>query len=223
MRNMNMKRMLVLAFLGLISGAFAAGFSVQGAYRYNFDGSPNTLEGEFGYSDYLMPGLEVGGRLALQLDPLGQAWTVLPYGFAEYRQTLFSEGSTAVSGYGRFELGLGTSSLAPFFPRTVLAAGLDGRTSLGDGLDGFGQFKLSHDFIITNRSKIGLSSRVGLIAIPFVPYVAAEYSYDLYPSTSNLNLYVGSLLYLSRQFFVGLEGGYNNHSYIRFFASFGER
>lgn len=217
-----------LAFItvALFSQGFAEGFAVQAAFRYDFDGDL-IGQAEGGYSAKVLPSLEVGGRLALDLNPIGESTTVFAYGFGEYRNALLEEAGTTTSAYVRAELGAGyinSEVLKTFFPRGVVAVGVDGRSPTAGTIDGFGQFKLSFDYVPTNRAKFGVSNRVGLIVIPVVPYVAFEVTYDLTPQEVDVKAYVGSLLYLSPQFFLGVDVGMNNAvGYARLFASFSER
>ncbi|HEU4740484.1 MAG TPA: hypothetical protein VFS50_02665 [Meiothermus sp.] len=198
-----------------IGWAQAAGFSVRGALRY--DGGGFGAEGEAGFGQKLSPQLEVGAKLSLRAIPFSDPLIlIVPNAFAEYRSSL-AEG---VQGVGRAELGLGI--LPQLFPRVYLSGGVDARYKLAD-LDVFGQARLNFDFIPTNRATPSLSGRFGAILIPFVPYAGGELGYNLVSAASSLNVFVGSLLYLSPQFFVGLEGGFNNGGYLRLVAEFDER
>lgn len=211
-------RLLLLAVLLLGSSAFALGFSVRGALR--FDGKFG-LEGEVEYADRLDAKITWGVRASLRAIPLSDPLIlIVPGGFIEYRQTLLDD-KTTVSGYGKAELGVGL--LPQFFPRLVLTGGLDGRTPIAEDLDGFAQVSTYFDFIVTNRAKLGLTGRVGAILIPFVPYVAFDLNYDFYPATVGSNIYAGTLLYLSPQFFLGLEAGFDPGGYVRLFFQWSER
>ena len=97
---------LVAGILLTLSIATAEGFSIQGAYKYNFDGSM-VLQGEGGYSDIVYPGIEVGARLALDLNPLGEASTILLYGFGEYSKTIEETEEASSSAFAKAVLGLG--------------------------------------------------------------------------------------------------------------------
>jgi hypothetical protein len=226
--------MKVLGWLALlvVGGMVCAeGFSVQGAFRANIDGSL-IIQGEGGYSNQVLPGLEVGGRLALDLNPVGDKTSVLLYGFAEYRKTVlertvFVESDVATQAFGRGELGMGylfSAERNTFFPRAVLSTGLEGSSPFSVNLKTFGQLKASFEFIPTDRAELGSSQRIGFIAIPFVPYVASESYYNFTGGTSDVYAYVGSLLYFSEQIFIGADLGVNNDTgYARVFANFTER
>jgi hypothetical protein len=176
---------------------YAEGFSVQGAFRANLNGSP-IIQGEGGYSDQVLPGLEVGGRLALDLNPVGEKTSVLLYGFAEYRKTvlaqsIIAENDLATQAFARAELGVGylfSEERNTFFPRAVLQTGLEGSSPFSATLKTFGQLKASFEFIPTDRAKLGSSQRIGFIAIPFVPYVASESYYNFIGGTSDVYAYV---------------------------------
>lgn len=211
---------IFVVLLGVLIGssALALGFSVRGALRY--DGAFG-LEGELEYADRLDETLTWGVRASLQAIPLSDVVLIVPNGFLEYRQGLIQDGPTALSGYGKLELGIG--ELPQFFPRAVLSAGVEGRMPLMDGLDGFAQSGAYFDFIVTNRARLGVTGRVGAILIPFVPYLGAEYYYDFYPQTGVPKVYLGSLMYLSPQFFWGLEGGFDPSAFVRVLFQFSER
>ena len=222
----SLRRFIPLLLIVLLGQTYAEGFGVQAAFRYDFDGDL-IGQAESGYSAKVLPNLEVGGRLALDLNPIGESTTVLAYGFGEYRTSLLEQAGTTTSAYARAELGAGyisSEELNTFFPRGVVAVGIDGRSPSTDTIDGFGQVKLSFDYIPTNRTKFGVSHRIGLIIIPVVPYIAFEVAYDLTPQEVDLKVYAGSLLYLSQQFFLGVDVGTTNAvGYARLFASFSER
>jgi hypothetical protein len=190
------------------------------------------LQGEGGYSDQVLPGLEVGGRLALDLNPVGEKTFILLYGFAEYRKTfleqsVLSENDWVTQAFARGELGVGylfSEERNTFFPRAILQTGLEGSSPFSVNLKTFGQLKASFEFIPTDRAKLGSSQRIGFIAIPFVPYVASESYYNFIGGTSDVYAYVGSLLYFSEQIFMGADLGINNNTgYARVFANFTER
>lgn len=209
-----------VVLLGVLVGssAFALGFSVRGALWYF---GQVGLEAEAEYADQLDQHLTWGVRASFQGLPLSSPVLIIPNGFLEYRQNLFQDTGTTLSGYGKLELGIG--EVPQFFPRAVLTAGADGRMPLTEGIDGFAQASTYFDFIVTNRARLGVTGRVGAIIIPFVPYVGAEYYYDFYPQASVPKVYAGSLLYLSRQFFVGLEGGFDPGAFVRLIFQFSER
>jgi hypothetical protein len=213
--------------LGVVASmACAEGFSVQGAFRANLNGSW-IIQGEGGYSDQVLPGLEVGGRLALDLNPVGEKTSVLLYGFAEYRKAVLEGETASTSAFGRGELGVGyffSAERDTFFPRVVLSGGLEGSSTFNETIDSFGQLKASFEFIPTDRAKLGSSQRIGFIIIPFVPYVASESYYNFIDESVDFYAYVGSLLYFSEQIFVGADLGVNNNTgYARVFANFTER
>lgn len=225
-------KVLVVWTILVCSPVLAEGFSVQGAFRAKLNGSFN-IQGEGGYSDTVLPGLEVGGRLALDLtvapivggDVIGiyAETSILLYGFAEYRKTLSNNTTDA---FGRGELGVGYlfSNRNTFFPRVVLSTGLEGSSPFNETMDSFGQLKASFEFIPTDRAKLGSSQRIGLIIIPFVPYVASESYYNFIDESVDFYAYVGSLLYFSEQVFIGADVGVNNNTgYARVFANFTER
>jgi hypothetical protein len=214
--------------LGFGTMVLAEGFSVQGAFRANLRGSP-IFQAEGGYSDLVLPELEVGGRLALDMNPLGEKTSVLLYGFADYRKTL--QNTTTVA-FGRGELGVGylfSEERNTFFPRAVLSTGLEGSSPFNENIDSFGQLKASFEFVPTDRAKLGSSQRVGFIIIPFVPYIASESYYNFIDGSSEFSAYLGSLLYFSEQLFVGADLGVNSTGadtttgYARVFANFTER
>lgn len=211
---------IVVAVLGVWAGssALALGFSVRGALWYF---GQFGLEAELEYADKLDQNLTWGVRASFQGLPLSSPVLIVPNGFIEYRQTLLQDAGTSLSGYGKLELGIG--EVPQFFPRAVVTAGADGRMPVSDGADGFAQGSTYFDFIPTNRARLGVAGRVGAIIIPFVPYVGAEYYYDLIPKTSVPKVYAGSLLYLSPQFFVGLEGGFNPGGFVRLLFQWSER
>jgi hypothetical protein len=160
-------------------------------------------------------------RASLQAIPVSNVVLIVPNGFLEYRQGLLQDGPTVLSAYGKLELGIG--ELPRFFPRAVLTAGAEGRMPLADGVDGFVQSSLYFDFIVTNRARLGVTGRVGAILIPFVPYLGAEVYYDFYPATGVPKVYLGSLMYLSPQLFLGLEGGFDPGLFVRLVFQFSER
>jgi hypothetical protein len=209
----------------------AEGFSVQGAFRANLKGSP-IFQAEGGYSDLVLPGLEVGGRLALDMNPIGEATSFLLYGFADYRKTVQTRGEFSTVAFARSELGVGylfSEERNTFFPRAVLSTGLEGSSPFNETIDSFGQLKASFEFVPTDRAKLGSSQRVGFIIIPFVPYIASESYYDFIDGSSEFSAYLGSLLYFSEQLFVGADLGVNSTGadtttgYARVFANFTER
>jgi len=212
---------LIVALLG--SSALALGFSVRGATRYDIGSNKFGLEGELEYADKLNDNLTWGVRASVRKIPLldGDLTLLVPNLFAEFRQTVEGDDKRVVSWYGRAELALGLSP--QIFPRTVLSIGADSRFPLSESLDGFLQLSGYWDFIVTNRSRLGLKGRAGAIMVPFVPYLAFDLNYDLYPGQFNPNIFAGTLLYLSQQFFLGLEGGYDTNAYLRLFFEFSER
>ena len=214
-----MGKLFLLTMLLISSSALALGFSVRGAVR--FDGKFG-LEGEVEYADKLDPKITWGVRASLRAIPLSDPVVlIVPNGFIEYRENLLEDKTTVLSGYGKAEVGIGW--LPQFFPRLVLTGGIDGRTPLADGIDGFGQASSYFDFIVTNRAKLGLTGRVGAIIVPVVPYVGFDLNYDFYPGSFGRNLHLGNLLYLSEQFFLGLEGGFDTSGYVRLFFQWSER
>jgi hypothetical protein len=224
-------KVLVVWTILVCSTAFAEGFSVQGAFRANLNGAL-IIQGEGGYSDQVLPGLEVGGRLALDLNPVGDSTSILLYGFAEYRktvleQTLYEENDLATQAFARGELGVGylfSDARNTFFPRAVLSTGLEGSSPFSTSMKTFGQLKASFEFIPTDRAKLGSSQRIGFIIIPFVPYVASEFYYNFIDESVDFYAYAGSLLYFSEQIFIGVDLGVNNNTpYARVFANFTER
>jgi hypothetical protein len=224
-------KVLVVWTILVCSTVFAEGFSVQGVFRANLNGSL-IIQGEGGYSDTVLPGLEVGGRLALDLNPVGDSTSILLYGFAEYRktlleQTVYEENDVATQAFARGELGVGylfSDERNTFFPRAVLSMGLEGSSPFSVSMKTFGQLKASFEFIPTDRAKLGSSQRIGFIIIPFVPYVASESYYNFVDESVDFYAYVGSLLYFSEQIFIGVDLGVNNNTgYARVFANFTER
>ncbi len=223
---------LILVFGGNL--VLAEGFSVRGAYRAALDGYI-TLQVEGGYSDLVVPELEVGGRLAVDLNVLGtqgSETSILLYGFADYRKTVQTIKGDSTIAFGRGELGVGylfSSESNTFFPRVVLSTGLEGSSAFNDTIDSFGQLTASFEFVPTARAKFGSSQRIGFIIIPFVPYIASESYYNLIGGTSEFSAYAGSLLYFSEQLFIGLDVGVKNSEvtnaagYARIFTSFTER
>lgn len=213
-----MKRVfLVLALMVVGSLAMAQGFAIRGAFPFNLNSNKLGAEAEVEYNGRLDANLIWGLRVSLQQIPLdgGQTTLIFPNGYLEYRVPL----QTGVSGYGRAELGVGI--LPQFFPRVVLTGGLDSRYALG-GLEVIGQASAYFDFIVTNRAKLGLTGRFGTLLIPLVPYLAADLSYDLYPQTFVPKVYAGTLLFLSPQFFLGLEGGTDTTPFVRLFFQFSQ-
>jgi hypothetical protein len=228
---------LIVSF-GLGNVVLAEGFTVQGAFRAALDSSLN-LQAEAGYSDLVLPGLEVGGRLAVDLtaeptlrgDVISTetSTSVLLYGFAEYRKTLSNNTADA---FGRGELGVGylfSVERNTFFPRAVLSTGLEGSSVFNENIKSFGQLKASFEFVPTDRAKLGSSQRIGLIIIPLVPYVASESYYNFIDGSSEFSAYAGSLLYFSEQLFIGLDVGIKDSEtdnatvYAKVFTSFTER
>jgi len=216
MRRLGIFVMLLGMWVG--SSALALGFSVRGALWYF---GAFGLEAEAEYADKLDQNLTWGVRASFQGLPLSSPVLIVPNGFIEYRQNLLQDVNTTLSGYGKLEMGIG---LVPqFFPRAVLTAGADGRTPVAEGIDGFAQTSTYFDFIPTNRVRLGVTGRVGAVLIPFIPYLGAEYYYDFIPKTSVPKVYAGSLMYLSPQIFVGLEGGFNPGGFVRLLFQWSER
>ncbi len=220
-----MKKLWIVFMLGVIllgSSGLALGFSVRGAVRYDFGLSKVGLEGELEYADRLDANLIWGVRISARAVPLDSPLVLLaPNGFIEYRTTLKDSTALTSSLYARAEVGLGW--LPQFFPRLVLSAGIDNRYKLAGLEDVFVQSKLSLDFIPTERLTPGLETRVGLIVIPFVPYLAAGLDYNFLNSTLSPKLYAGSLMFLSPEFFLGLEAGIDPSGFVRLFFQFAER
>ncbi|GEM83394.1 hypothetical protein [Meiothermus hypogaeus] len=216
-------RVWILLAVVLGSTAFALGFSVRGAVRYDLGSNKLGLEGELEYADQLDANLTWGVRLSTRAVPWdGPLVLIVPNGFIEYRTALKESPELSSSAYARAEVGLGW--LPQFFPRLVLSGGIDNRYAEFVGLkDVFVQSKLSLDFIPTERLTPGLETRVGLILVPFVPYLAAGVDYNFVNSTLSPKLYAGSLLFLSPQFFLGLEGGLDPSGFVRLFFQFAER
>lgn len=222
-----------LVLCAVFGTVWAEGFSVRGAFRAALNSSLN-LQAEAGYSDLVLPGLEVGGRLAVDLtaepitggDVIGiqGSTSVLLYGFAEYRKTLSNNRTDA---FGRGELGVGylfSPEPSTFFPRAVLSTGLEGSSVFNENIKSFGQLKASFEFVPTDRATLGSSQRIGFIIIPFVPYVASESYYNFTKGEPDFSAYLGSLLYFSEQLFLGVDVGVNNDTgYARVFTSFTER
>lgn len=230
---MRVFRVLGCFMTTLLAGNFvlAEGFSVQGAFRANLNGSL-IFQAEGGYSDLVLPELEVGGRLAVDMNPIGDSTSVLLYGFADYRKTVQTINADSTVAFGRGELGVGylfSSTRNTFFPRAVLSTGLEGSSVFNENIKTFGQLKASFEFVPTDRATFGSSQRIGFIIIPFVPYVASESYYNFTKSEADFYAYVGSLLYFSEQLFVGVDVGVNNAGtenavgYARVFTSFTER
>ncbi|MCX7782349.1 MAG: hypothetical protein N2318_01750 [Meiothermus sp.] len=216
-------RVLILLAVVLGSSAFALGFSVRGAVRYDLGLNKLGLEGELEYADPLDANLTWGVRLSTRAIPWDAPLVlIVPNGFIEYRTTLKESAELSSRAYARAEVGLGW--LPQFFPRLVLLGGIDNRYAEFLGLkDVFVQSKLSLDFIPTERLTPGLETRLGLIVIPFVPYLAAGLDYNFVNSTLSPKLFAGSLLFLSPQFFLGLEGGLDPNGFVRLFFQFAER
>jgi hypothetical protein len=236
--NMRVAKVLGWLVVSLCGTVWAEGFSVRGAFRAALDTSLN-LQAEAGYSDLVLPGLEVGGRLAIDLiaeptlrgDVISTetSTSVLLYGFAEYRKTLSNEITDA---FARGELGVGylfSAERNTFFPRAVLSTGLEGSSVFNENIKTFGQLKASFEFVPTDRAKLGSAQRVGFIIIPLVPYIASESYYNFINGSSEFSAYTGSLLYFSEQLFIGLDVGIkdsvtdNTAGYARIFTSFTER
>ena len=90
--------------------------------------------------------------------------------------------------------------------------------------DMFAQVSVSFDYIPTNRAKLALASRVGLIVVPVLPYLAVEPSYDFESSVFDPTVYAGSLLFISEQAFLGLDIGYSEEKgFVRLFVNYTER
>jgi hypothetical protein len=222
---MRVTKVLGWLLVSLCGVVWAEGFSVQGAFRANLDGSL-IFQAEGGYSDLVLPGLEVGGRLAIDMNPIGDSTSVLLYGFADYRKTVQRINEDATAAFARGELGVGYlfSDTRTFFPRAVLSTGLEGSSAFNETIKTFGQLKASFEFVPTDRATFGSSQRIGFIIIPFVPYIASESYYNFTKGESDFYAYVGSLLYFSEQLFVGVDVGVNNNTgYARVFTSFTER
>ena len=207
--------MLVLTVLVLGSLGMAQGFAIRGALPFNLTSNKLGLEGELEYNAKLDTNLTWGVRLSAQQIPLdgGNLTLIVPNGYIEYRVPLQAN----VSAYGKAELGIGI--LPQFFPRVVLTGGLDSRYALG-GLEVIGQTSAYFDFIVTNRAKLGATGRFGVLLIPLVPYLAADLNYEFYNGRFIPKVYAGSLLFLSPQFFLGLEGGTDSDPFIRLFFQF---
>jgi len=205
MRRWWMALMLLAGVLG--SSAFAQGFSLRGAVRYDLGPNKLGFEGELEYADKLEANLSWGLRLSTRAVPWDAPLVlIVPNGFVEYRTALQESKELTSSVYARAEVGIGW--LPQFFPRLVLSGGIDNRYAEVLGLkDVFVQGKASLDFIPTERLTPGLETRVGLVVIPFVPYLAAGVDYNFISSTLSPKLVAGSLLFLSPQFFLGLGGG----------------
>lgn len=221
-----MRRWWMVFMMGALvlgSSAFALGFSVRGAVRYDFGANKLGLEGELEYADTLDANLTWGVRLSTRAVPLDAPLVlIVPNGFVEYRTALKEGAELTSSAYARAEVGIGW--LPQFFPRLVLSGGIDNRYAELLGLkDVFVQSKVSLDFIPTERLTPGLETRIGLIIIPFVPYLAAGVDYNFVNSTLSPKLFAGSLLFLSPQFFLGLEGGIDPSGFVRLFFQFAER
>jgi hypothetical protein len=216
-----MALMLLAVVLG--SSAFALGFSVRGAVRYDLGLNKLGLEGELEYADKLDTNLSWGVRLSTRAVPLDAPLVlIVPNSYVEYRAALKDSAELTSSAYARAEVGLGW--LPQFFPRLVLSGGIDNRFAELLGLkDVFVQSKVSLDFIPTERLTPGLETRVGLIVIPFVPYLAAGVDYNFVSSTLSPKLFAGSLLFLSPQFFLGVEGGLDPSGFVRLFFQFAQR
>jgi hypothetical protein len=213
-----MKRViLMLTMLVLGSLAVAQGFAIRGAFPFNLSSNKLGLEGELEYNAKLDANLTWGVRLSAQKIPLdgGDLTLIVPNGFIEYRVAL----QTATSAYGKAELGIGI--LPQFFPRVVLTGGFDSRYTLG-GVEVIGQTSAYFDFIVTNRAKLGATGRFGVLLIPLVPYLAADINYEFYKSQFVPKVYAGSLLFLSPQFFLGLEGGTDSDPFVRLFFQFSQ-
>ncbi len=221
MRRWWMLLMLLAVLLG--GSAVGQGFSVRGAVRYDLGPNKLGLEGELEYADKLDASLTWGVRLSTRAVPLDAPLVlIVPNGFVEYRTALKESAELTSSAYARAEVGLGW--LPQFFPRLVLSGGIDNRYTELLGLkDVFVQSKVSLDFIPTERLTPGLETRVGLIVIPFVPYLAAGLEYNFVSSTLSPKFFAGSLLFLSPQFFMGLEGGVDPNGFLRLCFQFAER
>ncbi len=221
MRRWWMALMLLAVLLG--GSAVAQGFSVRGAVRYDFGLNKLGLEGELEYADKLDANLSWGVRLSTRAVPWDAPLVlIVPNGFVEYRTALKESAELTSSAYARVEVGIGW--LPQFFPRLVLSGGIDNRYAELLGLkDVFVQSKVSLDFIPTERLTPGMETRVGLIVIPFVPYLATGLDYNFVSSTLSPKLFAGSLLFLSPQFFLGLEGGLDPSGFVRLFFQFAER
>lgn len=213
-----MRRVLVLLAIMMLGGlAMAQGFAIRGAFPFNLGSSQLGFEGELEYNSKLDANLTWGVKVSAQKIPLdgGDLVLILPGGFLEYRFNLMSQ----TSAYAKAELGIGLSP--QFFPRLVLTGGLDSRYQVS-GLEVFGQTSAYFDFIVTNRAKLGVTGRFGAIAIPFVPYVAADLNYNFYPAVLVPKLFAGSLLFLSPHLFLGLEGGIDTNGFVRLFFQFSQ-
>ncbi len=218
------KTFLVVLVFAISQQAAALGFSVRGAFQYNFAASnPFGLEGEIEYSDKLNEQITWGVRASVQDSALGfnDVILIVPNAYISYRTEIYRQDRATASAYGTLELGLGL--LPQIFPRAVATIGMEGALPFTPELNGFAQSKLSFDFIVTNRAKITAEGRVGIIVIPFVPYLGANYAYDFYPSTGAAKIFLGSLMFLSPQFFIGLETGLDPNVYARLFFQFTER